>query len=64
MERTSQHVCQYDFAPKRSDILRCGLVEDHRVVLLPDRRQKVLRELKALGLLVGTALMEAESQPG
>jgi hypothetical protein len=64
MERTSQHVCQYDFAAGRTDILRCGLVEDHRVVLRPDRRQKVLRELKALGVLVGTALTEAENQPG
>jgi hypothetical protein len=64
MERTSQHVCQYDFASDRTDILRCGLVEDHRVVLLPDRRAILLRELKALGLLVGAAFTEAESQPG
>jgi len=64
MERTQQHVCQYDFAPDRNDILRCGLVEDHRVVLLPDRRAILLSELKALGLLVGAALAEAEGQPG
>jgi hypothetical protein len=42
MERTSQHVCQYDFASDRTDILRCGLVEDHRVVSLPDRRAILL----------------------
>jgi hypothetical protein len=64
MERTAQHVCQYDFAADRHDILRCGLVEDHRVVLLPDRRAILLSELKALGLLVGAALAEAESRPG
>lgn len=61
MERTHQH-CEYDFATGRTDLLLCGVIEDHRVVLMPERRVVVLSELKALGLLVGAALAEA-TQP-
>jgi hypothetical protein len=58
MER--EHVCQCDVAEGRNDILRCGLAEEHRVVLMPDRRAAVLRELKVIGFLTGAALAEAE----
>lgn len=51
------HTCKFDFA---SDMLLiCQENSEHKEILLPDRRQKVLGELKGLNMLCGSALLEA-----
>jgi hypothetical protein len=47
MERTHHH-CEYDFATGRTDLLVCGLIDDHRVVLMPERRAALERRNSAL----------------
>ena len=51
------HICQFDFV----DAMRlvCKDNSDHQEVLMPDRRKKVLRELREMKMLCGSALGEA-----
>ena len=53
-----KHTCIFDYTIQRSDFLQCQ--EGHWEVLLPDRRERVLAELLALGYLQGNARREAE----
>ena len=60
MSKVTHERCRYDFFGERTDLLRCQIAPDHRVLLLAERRVKVLQELNTLGMLVGEAKMEAE----
>lgn len=51
------HTCKFDFASEM--LLVCQENSDHKEILLPDRRRKVLQELKGMNMLCGKALLEA-----
>jgi hypothetical protein len=56
------HTCHYEFvANTTQDLLRCLERPAHFCYLQPDRRERVLGELLALGWLTGLALAEAQA---
>jgi hypothetical protein len=55
------HICAYAFAASTPDLLRCLERPAHFCYLQPDRRERVLGELLALGWLRGSALAEAQA---
>jgi hypothetical protein len=55
------HACTYTYAANTTDLLRCLERPAHFCYLQPDRRERVLGELLALGWLRGSALTEAQA---
>jgi hypothetical protein len=56
------HACHYEFvANTTQDLLRCLERPAHFCYLQPDRRERVLGELLALGWLTGSAHTEAQA---
>ena len=51
------HICEFDFVDTMH--LICKDNPEHQEVLMPDRRHKVLQELRELKMLCGAALQEA-----